>query len=251
MGAAANVHHEVSRSRSRSPHRDKDQDVLEIVTTKRKYVLRTIGHVRRHVWVNAIREARHEEKERIEQKTRSRCQYDLNSNLRRLFHSNTFQAAIVALISINFIFNILDFEFGVTFREVEKEVDGEVEVVVEKVVSGEYFHETVAVLEIVFVCIFTAELLLNFYLHCGLVFFKSSWNVCDLFVVSLSIVGLVTKDLDISFLRMIRAFRVVRVVRRMRSLQTILNSLTNALWPVMSAFALLSIVMALYAVISE
>ena len=46
---------------------------------------------------------------------------------------------MIALICINFCLNILDFEFGTQYQEVEEEVDGEVLVTVEKVITEEYF----------------------------------------------------------------------------------------------------------------
>jgi len=72
---------------------------------------------------------------------------------------------MIALICVNFCLNILDFEFGTQYQEVEEEVDGEVLVTVEKIITEEYFHETAAVLEATFVTIFTLEVLLNLHVN--------------------------------------------------------------------------------------
>jgi len=80
------------------------------------------------------------------------------------------------------------------------------------------------------------------------IYVQDMWNLCDLIVVTMSIVGLIRNELDVSFLRAFRAFRVVRVVRRMHALRTIMNSISHAMWPVATAFLFLGIVMALFAV---
>ena len=77
---------------------------------------------------------------------------------------------------------------------------------------------------------------------------QDGWNLFDLLIVSMSMIGLVIDELDVSFLRAFRAFRVVRAVRRMDALRTIMSSIYSALWSVLTAFFFLGIVMAFFAV---
>ena len=100
----------------------------------------------------------------------------MNARLTSLCYSQEFQCAMIALICVNFCLSILDFEFGIQYQEVEAEVDGAMVVTVEKIVTEEYFHETLAVLEAIFVTIFTLEVLLNLYVNGFWKFFKV--NVC-------------------------------------------------------------------------
>ena len=71
-------------------------------------------------------------------------------------------------------------------------------------------------------------------------FLRDSWNWFDVFVVSVSVVGLVN-DVGLTQLRIIRAarvFRVMRLTNRFRSMKRVVNGLYESMRPVCRCAAL-------------
>lgn len=106
-------------------------------------------------------------------------------------------------------------------------------------------------IDIVFTCLFVLEILVRFIAHTGFVFFKDWWNVCDLFVISFSVVQiLITDIIEVNQLRLLRFFRVLRVLRifgKLQQLRHIVSSITKAVIPVRDAIFIVLMVAFIYA----
>ena len=102
-------------------------------------------------------------------------------------------------------------------------------------------------IELILTLLFTAELVFNMYSHWFLLFFKNGYNFIDLISISLSIVALFPQVLNVNFsvLRLVRACRVVRIFGRFKSLQAIIAALGASLVPVLNAFVILLLLMAI------
>mmetsp|Transcript_84577 Transcript_84577/g.217919 ORF Transcript_84577/g.217919 Transcript_84577/m.217919 type:complete len:396 (-) Transcript_84577:89-1276(-) len=99
--------------------------------------------------------------------------------------------------------------------------------------------------------VFTIELLVNMYAFWLCKFWRSGWNVFDFIVVSVGLLFMMQIPLPGPFkmLRMLRAFRVFRLFKRVKSLRKIMASLARAVPGVMNAFAILVLVMCIYAIL--
>ena len=73
--------------------------------------------------------------------------------------------------------------------------------------------------------IFVCELLLKFYAY-GLNFFRSAWNIFDLFVVS---VGLLPQTDSLSALRGLRVIRALRLLSIVPQMRAVVQALLDAL----------------------
>ena len=100
-------------------------------------------------------------------------------------------------------------------------------------------------IELILTLVFTAELLFNMYSHWFSLFFHSGYNVVDLIAITLSLIALGPLNINFSVLRLIRACRVVRIFGRFKSLKAIISALAASLIPVLNAFVILLLLMAI------
>lgn len=104
--------------------------------------------------------------------------------------------------------------------------------------------------EMFFTVIFTVELVINYWAHAHWPFWTSAWNLFDFVVVAISLLSLGLSNLPgISTLRLARAFRVFRLFKRLESLRKIMACLALAIPGCTSAFAIVVLVTAIYAIL--
>jgi len=112
------------------------------------------------------------------------------------------------------------------------------------------YPDAFAAMEHLFNFCFTVELVINMYAFWFRKFWQSGWNVFDFVVVSIGLITTFNIDLGpLSLLRMMRAFRVFRLFKRIKSLRKIAEGLVSAIPGVVNAFAILLLVMCIYAII--
>ena len=101
---------------------------------------------------------------------------------------------------------------------------------------------------------FTIELLLNLYAH-WLREFLSSWmNIWDAVIVGLSVASLGPLELAmpvtiLRFFRVVRILRVLKIFARLPELKRIISALSHSLIPMLNAFLIVLVVMAIYSII--
>ena len=91
-------------------------------------------------------------------------------------------------------------------------------------------------LDLVFVFLFTAELIINAYSHWIWEFFKNPWSIFDLLVVCLSLLGLAPIGLPLSLLLLFRCCRVLRIFGKFPAVSSIFSALGSSVIPMASAF---------------
>eukprot|EP00240_Pyramimonas_obovata_P003206 CAMPEP_0118957174 /NCGR_PEP_ID=MMETSP1169-20130426/61960_1 /TAXON_ID=36882 /ORGANISM="Pyramimonas obovata, Strain CCMP722" /LENGTH=622 /DNA_ID=CAMNT_0006905229 /DNA_START=394 /DNA_END=2262 /DNA_ORIENTATION=- len=150
--------------------------------------------------------------------------------VRRLYTHRVSEYIVASLIMGNFIANAAEAQ----------------------VTSGDQ-EELFLILEIFFAAAFTVELAINLTAFWWREFCASAWNWFDTLVVIVSILN-VSASGDglpgIGTLRILRAFRVVRLFKRAGSLKKIILAIGDAIPGVMNAFAILMLVMCLYAILA-
>ncbi|GFT37955.1 sodium channel protein para [Nephila pilipes] len=111
-------------------------------------------------------------------------------------------------------------------------------------------------LNIFFIAIFTAECVLKIF-ALRMYYFKEPWNVFDFVVVTLSILGIVLKDLIAKYfvsptllrvVRVVKVGRVLRLVKGARGIRTLLFALAMSLPALFNICLLLFLVMFIYAI---
>jgi len=149
----------------------------------------------------------------------------------RFYNSVQVQVLVAVLITANFATNI-----------VEKELDP----------AGQEHANVFKMVELCYNIAFTIELLVNLYAHWFWKFWSSKWNLFDVVVVTIGIINMMELPLPKAFslLRMMRAFRVFRLFKRVKSLNKIIVAIVFAIPGVMNAFLILTIVMAIYAILA-
>merc|ERR1719272_4374 len=105
--------------------------------------------------------------------------------------------------------------------------------------------------DLFFNIVFLIELLLNMYGSWFWRFWRNSWNVFDFLVVFIGMLDACNVRLPppLTLLRMFRAFRVFRLFKRVESLAEIIKALLRAVPGVVSAFTIMFLVMAVYALL--
>lgn len=148
----------------------------------------------------------------------------------KFYNSDHVQVAVAGLIVANFIANVI-----------EKQIDP----------TGKNYDSVWDVFDWFFNIIFTIELLANLYAHWFWEFWESSWNIFDTVVVTIGVINMMKLPLPDAFslLRCMRAFRVFRLFRRIESLNRIIVAMLKAVPGVCNAFVILTIVMAIYAIL--
>lgn len=107
---------------------------------------------------------------------------------------------------------------------------------------GSWFN----ILDMVFLGVFTIEILLKLYVHRSQ-YFRNGWNVFDFVVVFLSI-ALIHSHF-VSILRILRVLRVLRTISAVPSLRRLVTSLFMAIPTIGSVTLLMAILFYIYAVI--
>jgi len=148
------------------------------------------------------------------------------------------QAPIAVLLVGNFVANA----FEAQIRQDLMDEDGNptpIKIVLEKVDVG-------------FTTVFTAELMINMYAHLWWDFVSNGWCIFDFLVIAVSLITIFGEGLPampITIFRLVRTFRVLRLFGRLESIRSIINALSASLLPVMNAFFIMFIVLALYAIL--
>ena len=150
--------------------------------------------------------------------------------LRKIYKSSKMHYAVFVLIIVNFLLNCLNFEL---LPE-----------------PGSLTQEVFDWIDLVFNCIFTAELALSVYV-CGFaIFLHSGFNLMDLSIVTVSWISMTLPDVkNVSVLRMFRVARIVRIARRMTSLITLVRSVAGAVFPILNTFLVILMISGLYSVL--
>jgi hypothetical protein len=155
--------------------------------------------------------------------------------LSAVYHSSCFSIFIFAMIALNFVLNVLDFEFQPDEQSDMKQFLNDMDTG-EKLSDPQYEERERFRADVysntVFTILFTFEVSLNAIVNWFMPFWRDVWNWFDAGVMAISIYGLTSSNSSISWLRIFRVLRVVRIVRRLNSLRTIMNSLMHASLPV-------------------
>ena len=146
-----------------------------------------------------------------------------------VYKSITFQTMSASLILLNFIMNLIAAE--------EMPQDGS---------TGAEFYNW---LDQCFLIIFVGEMLFIIFIYQDKVF-RSGWRIFDILVIFLSFVFTFVVKAKFQVLRLVRVFRVIKSFRMLQSFRLIINALSNALFPVFSAFTILILIMSIYAVMA-
>jgi hypothetical protein len=91
-------------------------------------------------------------------------------------------------------------------------------------------------LDLIFVFLFTAELIINAYSHWLWEFLKNPWSIFDTLVVSLSLLGLAPIGLPLSLLLLFRCCRVLRIFGKFPAVSNIFSALGTSVIPMASTF---------------
>lgn len=150
--------------------------------------------------------------------------------LRAAYSSYLLQVTVAVLIFSNFL-----------VTAAEKQISPE---------ESDTVMRSFLILEYAFNSAFSLELAVNMYANWFWPFWRSSWNVFDAVIVSVSWVSLSSPDLPgIAVLRLFRAARVFRLFKRVASLRTIIEGVLAALPAVSNAFAVLLIIMGIWSIV--
>jgi hypothetical protein len=160
--------------------------------------------------------------------------------MRKLFNSSPFQMGSAALIFLNFFISAVDAQLWDQLDD----NDGA------RTPPGQVIDIGNNVLTL----LFAAELLVNLHAH-WLREFLSSWmNIWDVIIVGLSVSSLGPLDIGMP-VTILRFFRVVRILRALKifthlpQLRKITSALSHSIIPMLNAFLIVLIVMAIYAII--
>ena len=106
------------------------------------------------------------------------------------------------------------------------------------------------IIDLVFIALYGADLLLNFAAHCFIPFFLDGWNVYDLLVVSLSIASLCVDVLPgFSILRCLRLLKIAGIYQTGTATpRCLVNALTISFLPILSTFTMFLLISCIYAV---
>jgi len=148
----------------------------------------------------------------------------------KFYNSTHVQVFVACLIVANFLTNAI-----------EKQIDP----------SGTLYDSTWNGFDWFYNIVFLIEMLANLYAHWFFEFWETNWNIFDAVVVTIGVVNMMKLPLPSAFgmLRCMRAFRVFRLFRRVKSLNMIIVAMLKAVPGVCNAFVILTIVMAIYAIL--
>jgi voltage-gated sodium channel len=107
------------------------------------------------------------------------------------------------------------------------------------------YHAQIEQWNMYFLWIFTAELVLEFWAQGPRAYFRNGWNWFDIIVIGLSYIAV---NPAISALRTLRVVRVFRLVSAVPQMRRVVEALFSALPGILAAFAILSVVFYIAAV---
>ena len=189
-------------------------------------------------WISRINNAMKEAKAREAKKLNIGAFKKLRKKVARFYDTDEAQWTVGLLILANFVTSIADAETRLAAMswDTGRQAD-----------RAKAFES----LEYAFTCLFSVELVVNFVASGPWKFLNDAWSMMDFLIVTLSIFALIfTSAPGFSLLRMIRVFRVLRMVPRFRSMRRIVNSITSSVLPMLSALAVLYLVMSIYSLIA-
>jgi hypothetical protein len=161
-------------------------------------------------------------------------------SVRAVYNSTPFQMSSALLIFLNFLNSAIDAQLA---DQVED--DGGVRTTVGRLID---MGNTVITV------LFLLELLVNLYAH-WLREFLSTWtNIWDAVIVGLSVASLGPLELAmpitiLRFFRVVRILRVLNIFSRLPELKRIISALSHSLIPMLNAFLIVLVVMAIYSII--
>jgi hypothetical protein len=226
-----------------SIHAAEWKDVVEIYEEEygRTYYLRAANKQEADDWVVAIQDAMGQAAAAYAASMNLSLAETLQLSVRSLMESNQMQIGVSMLLLINFIMSIVQSELGLNSSNSDT---GKAALV-----------NKLDYVEMAFTFIYTVELLLNMWAGWFWDFFSSGWSWFDLIIVVLSLVdtGFVlagSRGKSLSVMRLLRVFRVVRIFNKLEDMKRILSANVTAFGPVLNAFLLFMVVVAIYAVIA-
>eukprot|EP00961_Rhodomonas_salina_P180688 2438822-Rhodomonas_salina.1 len=116
--------------------------------------------------------------------------------------------------------------------------------------DGSVERDIIDIMDHVLTWVFVGELGINFFSTMVWPFFENPWNWFDMAVVSVSVINLFIPQVPwLGALRLVRTFRVLRVFGRFQGFRRIINALGSALVPVIDAFVIVLIMMAVFSIL--
>ena len=91
-------------------------------------------------------------------------------------------------------------------------------------------------LDLIFVILFTVELLINMLAHWRAAFLSNPWSIFDVLVVCLSLLGLAPIGMPLSLLLLFRCCRVLRIFGKFPTVSNIFSALGSSVIPMASTF---------------
>ena len=153
--------------------------------------------------------------------------------VKKIFHSLPFQSVVAVLLVGNFVANAFQAQINADLLDKEG--------------NPTEVAQMLAKMDFCFIGVFTVELLLNMYAHLWWEFVSNGWSRFDFVVVSVSLLTALSDD--IPDLPITRTFLVLRLFGRLESLRAIITALSASILPVLNAFFIMFIVLALYAIL--
>ena len=158
--------------------------------------------------------------------------------VRAAFQTTAVQVFVAILIVLNFFVNAYEAQMADKLLNEDGSL-GEAAKLLETV-------------DVAFTTVFTLELIFNMYAHLVWDFVTDGWCIFDFIIVTVSLLNPLFPGGQGSLVktfRLLRAFRVLRIFGRVGSIRSIINALIKSLVPVLNAFFIMFIVLALYAII--
>ena len=182
-------------------------------------------------WVTSLRQA---VKVAVKRDRDHNIYLRVKNRIGEAYNHDLFQIAMASVIALSFICNVVE----VQVDQNPEDSDG-----------LSLFDR----IDLAFTIVFVLELLVNLFVHWFSDFWRDSWNVFDLCVVSVSVIALFIKNMGsataLRTLRLFRALRVLRLFRRLKECRKIIESLSQSLVPVANAFVIILLIMSVYAIL--
>jgi hypothetical protein len=160
--------------------------------------------------------------------------------MRAIFISSPFQTCSAVLIFLNFFISAVDAQL---WDQLDDDKGARTR-------PGQILDHSNTALTL----LFAAELLVNLYAHWLREFVSSYMNIWDVFIVSLSLASLGPLDIAmpvtiLRFFRVIRILRALKIFARLPQLKKIISALSHSIVPMLNAFLIVLVVMAIYSII--
>jgi hypothetical protein len=175
----------------------------------------------------------------LRQEAKSPCQRSQDA-MRRVFNSMPFQIYSATLIFFNFFISAAEAQL----IDVTDEGSGS------RTEVGRFLDVSNTLVTL----LFAVELVINLYAHWIREFLTSWMNIWDALIVTVSVASLGPLDIAmpltiLRFFRVVRILRVLKIFIRLPELKRIISALTRSLIPMLNAFLIVLVVMAIYAII--